>query len=129
MAGEQKSWARALSKADKARISARCEEFIAGVLMPRFLPEIWPTPFNHPIALMGRWRGERFSFIQRYRSGFPENTGEEFDVGFARLDHVGGERFDLMWHRHTGQWLCLHPRLTLAEALEAIETEELVQPR
>ena len=129
MAGEQKSWARALSKADKARISARCEEFIAGVLMPRFLPEIRPTPFNYPIALMGRWRGERFSFIQRYRSGFPENTGEEFDVGFARLDHVGGERFDLMWHRHTGQWLCLHPRLTLAEALEAIETEELVQPR
>lgn len=129
MAGERKIWARASSKADKARISARCEEFIAGVLMPRFLPEIRPTPFNYPIALMGRWRGERFSFIQRYRSGFPENTGEEFDVGFARLDHVGGERFDLMWHRHTGQWLCLHPRLTLAEALEAIETEELVQPR
>lgn len=129
MAGEQKSWARPLSKADKARISARCEEFIAGVLMPRFLPEIRPTPFNYPIALMGRWRGERFSFIQRYRSGFSENIGEEFDVGFARLDHVGGERFDLMWHRHTGQWLCLHPRLTLAEGLEAIETEELVQPR
>ena len=78
---------------------------------------------------MGRWRGERFSCIQRYRSGFPENAGEELDVAFARLDHVGGERFDLMWHRHTGQWLCLHPRLTLAEALEAIETEELAQPR
>lgn len=129
MAGERKVRARVSSKADKARISARCDEFIVRVLAPRFLPEIRPTPFNYPIALMGRWRGERFSFIQRYRSGFPENAGEEFDVGFARLDHMGGERFDLMWHRHTGQWLCLHPRLTLAEALEAIETEELVQPR
>ncbi|MBV5265360.1 hypothetical protein [Pinisolibacter aquiterrae] len=129
MAGERKIWAQASSKADKARISARCEEFIVRVLVPRFLPEIRLTPFNYPIALMGRWRGERFSCIQRYRSGFPENAGEEFDVGFARLDHVGGERFDLMWHRHTGQWLCLHPRLTLAEALEAIETEELAQPR
>lgn len=97
--------------------------------MPRFLPEIRPTPFNYPIALTGRWRGDRFSFIQRYRSGFLENVGDEFDNGFARLDHVGGERFDLMWHRHTGQWLCLHPRLTLTEGFEAIQTEELVQPR
>lgn len=71
----------------------------------------------------------RYSFIQRYRSGFSENAGEEFDIGFARLDHATGERFDLMWHRHTGQWLCLHPRLTLDAALRAIETEELVQPR
>jgi len=42
---------------------------------------------------------------------------------------VTGERFGLMWHCHAEQWLCLHPRLTLAEALRAIETEELGQPR
>lgn len=129
MIDQHETWARTLSKEDKARIAARCEDFIAGVLVPRFLPRIRPTVFNYPIALTGRWRGSRYSFIQRYRSGFSENAGEEFDVGFARLDHVTGERFDLMWHRHTGQWLCLHPGLTLAGALRAVETEELVRPR
>ena len=36
----------------------------------------------------------RYRFIQRYRSGFPDNLGEEFDAPFARLDWIGHGRFD-----------------------------------
>lgn len=129
MAKRSGGWVKALSKEDKAAIAATCERFIAEVLVPRFLPEIRPTPFNYPIALSGKWRGDRYSFIQRYRSGFADNAGEEFDSGFTRLDHVSGDRFDLMWHRHTGQWLCFRAGVTLAEAMAMIETEELLQPR
>lgn len=52
----------------------------------------------------------------------------KFDSPFARLDHVSGDRFDLMWHRHTGQWLCFRVGVSLAEALRLMETEGLVQP-
>ena len=38
---------------------------------------------------------------QRYRSGFPENLGEEFDAPFARLDWIACDTFDFPWHRHT----------------------------
>jgi hypothetical protein len=91
------------------------------VLKPRFLPEIRPTPFNYPIDILGKWRGKKYSFIQRYRSGFPDNLGEEFSSEYARLDHVEEcvkeMRFNLMWHRHTGQWLCLHRAVKLDRAL------------
>jgi hypothetical protein len=42
-------------------------------LEPKFLPGIKPTEFNYPIDILGKWRGGNYSFIVRFRSGFPEN--------------------------------------------------------
>ena len=134
MAKRQAVWVRvkALSAQEKAEIAAKCGRFIEDTLKPRFLPEVRPTEFNYPVDLIGRWRGDRFSFITRYRSGFPENAGEEFDAPFTRLDHVN-ERlsvtlFDVMWRRHTGQWWLIHRSVPLEEALRLIETEPFLQP-
>jgi hypothetical protein len=127
-------WVRvkALTAQEKAAIAERCDRFIVGTLQPRFLPKIRPTRFNYPVALFGKWRGSKYSFIMRYRSGFPENTGEEFDSAFTRLDHLDEclteTRFDVMWHRHTGQWFCVFPSQTLDEALTLIETWPPLQP-
>jgi hypothetical protein len=96
------------------------------------LPEIRPTTFNYPIDLFGKWRGSKYSFIARFRSGFPGTAGEEFDLPFARLDHVAEciaeTRFDVMWHRHTGQWWRLHPLMPLETALHLIETDPTLGP-
>src|SRR5216683_1015314 len=37
-------------------------------------------------------------------------------------------RFDLQWHRHTGEWFCLHRSLTLAEAIDTLRSEGLFHP-
>jgi hypothetical protein len=123
---------KSLTKRDKAAVAAVCDRFIAETLKPRFLPEIRPTQFNYPVDIFGKWRGSKFSFIERYRSGFPDNLGEEFDFAFTRLDHVeealAETRFDVMWHRHTGRWHRLYSAVTLEVALHLIATEELLQP-
>jgi hypothetical protein len=127
-------WVRVqlLSPEEKAAIAATCDRFITDVLKPMVLPEIRPTEFNYPIDISGKWRGNKYSFITRYRSGFADNTGEEFDSAFTRLDHVegmtNGTRFDVMWHRHTGQWFRLHAAVTLDEALHLIEANGLLHP-
>lgn len=134
MAKRDVRWVRvkALTREEKAAIAGTCERFIEEVLRPRFLPEIPRTQFNYPVDLFGKWRGSKYSFIQRYRSGFPDNLGEEFDSAFTRLDHVeectDEVRFDVMWHRHTGQWWRLHSAVTIGEVLRLIETEPLLQP-
>ncbi len=125
-------WCKALTKDEKAEIAAVCERFIADALKPRFLPQIRRTQFNYPIDLVGRWRGAKYSFITRYRSGFIDNLDEEFEMAFTRLDHleerIAERRFDVMWHRHTGQWFRLHAAVTLEGALRLIATDELLQP-
>lgn len=134
MSRQERGWVRvkALTPEEKAAVASICERFIAEALKPRFLPEIIPTAFNYPVDIFGKWRGQRYSFITRYRSGFADNLGEEFDSAFTRLDHAEGHiadtRFDVMWHRHTGQWFRLHASVTLEEALHLIETDGLLHP-
>jgi hypothetical protein len=78
----------AFSEAERARVTADCERFIDECVKPRLLPSIRPTEFNYPVDILGKWHGAKYRFIQRYRSGFPENLGEEFDAPFARLDWI-----------------------------------------
>jgi hypothetical protein len=85
-----------------------------------------PTKFNYPVDICGKWHGTRYRFIQRYRSGFPENLGDEFDAPFTRLDWISHDRFDLQWHRHTGEWFCLHRGLSLIEAMNTIIADGLL---
>jgi hypothetical protein len=116
------------SAAEKAAVAAACEALIRDKIKPRFLPKIVPTEFNYPIDIYGAWHGGRYRFIQRYRSGFPENQGEEFESAYARIDYMGPGRFDVYWHRHTGQWCRLFQGMTLAEALSEIETNGVLYP-
>ena len=118
----------AFSAAEKSVVTATCEQFIDGFLEPRFLPIIRPTQFNYPVDILGKWHGTKYRFIRRYRSGFPENIGEEFDAPFARLDWIAPNRFDLQWHRHTGEWFCLHRGLTLTEAIDTLKSDGLLHP-
>ena len=135
MAKREVRWVRtkALSAAEKAAISVACERFIDEILKSRFLPEVRPTEFNYPADIFGKWRGAKYSFILRYRSGFADTRGEEFDVPFTRLDHldecVTETRFQVLWRRYTGQWLLSCPSATLEEALSLIETEPWLQPQ
>jgi len=114
--------------AERAAVTAACERLIAENLLPRFLPAIRPTEFNYPVGISGHWHGGSYRFLTRYRSGFPENKGREFDAPFARLNYVASDRFDISWFRHTGRWHLLHHGVTLAKAMRLIGTGELLVP-
>jgi hypothetical protein len=115
--------------AEKAAITAACERLIAEVLQPRFLPEVRPSAkFNYPVAIQGKWHGNKYRFFTRYRSDDPASLAAEFDAPFARLDYVSRDRIDLLWHRHTGEWHRVAERLSLTEALHRIASEPYFQP-
>ena len=117
-----------ISKAEKSRVTAACKRLINQFLKPRFPPAIQPTQFKYTVDILGKWRAAQYRFIQRYRSGFPENLGEEFDAPFARLDWISRDRFNLQWRRHTGEWFCLHRGLTRAEAIDTLKSDGLLHP-
>ncbi len=117
-----------LPSSEKAVVTEACQRLIDEFLKPHFLPTIQPTRFNYVVDIRGKWHGSKYRLLQRYRSGFPENTGEEFDAPFVRLDWVGRDRFDIQWHRHTGEWFCLHRGLSLKDAIKTIKSDGLLHP-
>ena len=67
--------------AERVAITAACERLIAEQLRPRFLPEIRPaTTFNYPLAIEGKWLGNKYRFFTRYRSDDPASLKAEFDA-------------------------------------------------
>ena len=120
-------WVRQLAPEQKVAIAAACERVIADSLKPRFVLEGGSDSCG-PLAIFGKWRASKYSFIAGYR----DDRGAEFDAAFARLDHaeecLDEVRFDVMWPRHTGQWWRLHSCVTLEKALRLIATEPLLNP-
>ena len=120
---------RALPPEDeKAAIVAACDKFVTDVLKPRFLAEIRPTEFNYPVDLYGKWHGGRYRFIERFRTNGRDAIVPEFDHAFVRLDYLAHDCFDVMWHRHTGQWWRLYHSVSFAEALRCIEQDGHLHP-
>lgn len=116
------------SVVETVKIIATCDKFVAEVLKPRFLPEIRPMKFNDPVAIYGKWHGGRYQFIERFCSDSRDAIEPEFEYAFARLDYVAPDRFDVMWHRHTGQWWRLYHSVSLSEALRSIEQDGHLHP-
>ncbi len=72
---------RSQAAGEKAAITAACEKLIAEELRPRFLPEVRPsTTFNYPVAIEGKWLGNKYRFFTRYRSDDPASLKAEFDA-------------------------------------------------
>jgi hypothetical protein len=117
-----------LSVAEKLAITAECEKLIASVLIPRFLPKIRPTEFNYPIAIYGKWHGNKYRFITRFRSDHPNSIRPEFEAPVARLEYVGRDRFDVSYYRHTGEWFRLLEALSLTEALDMLQRDGHFHP-
>ncbi|WP_431858687.1 hypothetical protein [Azospirillum sp.] len=121
-------YAPTITEAEMREIVAACERFIAEVLKPRFLPEVRPTEWNYPVDIRGRWRANRYRFVQRYCSDRPDAIKPEFDAPFACIEWTAPGTFNVAWHRHTGEWRTLFTRVPLEEALRLIETEGLLHP-
>jgi hypothetical protein len=116
------------SAGEKAAVSAEFERLITEFLKPRFLPEVRPTSFNYPIDIIGKWHGNKYRLLQRFRSDSPDAIEPEFDAPFARVEYVSRDRFDLSYYRHTGEWFRLYRSISLAEALRLMESDGHFHP-
>lgn len=86
-----------------------------------------PT-FNYVVDIFTKWRGRYFYFMAKYACPGPNRISPFFEIGFARLEYIGGNRFDLAYFRHTGKWWPVFSAMTVDEALDLVKSEELFNP-
>jgi hypothetical protein len=117
----------AFSEAEKARVTAECERLIADFMKPRFPPEIRATQFTTPSISSANGAAFNIASSSATAPAF-RTTSAKSSAPFARLDWISRDRFDIQWHRHTGQWWRLHSGLTLDEAIAAIKADGHLHP-
>lgn len=112
----------------KDMVQAQAQDLIDTVLAPRIPPPPLDPQFNYLVGISTmRWR-QYFYFVSTYHVSGPAAAVPAFDAKFARLEYVGSDRFNLAFMRHTGQWIDLYQRVTLAQCLASIVEDSFFTP-
>ena len=135
MARSKKQWIWAKAKPSKVPdalkrgLSVKANALIEERIRPEHvkLPPKNPR-FNYIKDIFTKWRGRYFYFMVKYASPAPDGISPFFEVGFARLEFIGDNRFDLAYFRHTGKWWPVFSGLTVDEALDLVISEGLFNP-
>jgi hypothetical protein len=118
-----------LDTAAKARLEARVRELIDKELKPK---HVKPPPkgahTNYLTDITLKWHGSTLFLVAVYACPGPNAISPSFEDRFARLRPAGGDRFDLSFMRHTGQWVELYLGKTLDECLAAIRDDPWFTP-
>lgn len=137
MAKSRKVWMLAPAKKSKstipptvkANLERKAKELIETVLKPQ---HVQPPPkdrdWNYITDIFTKWHGSYFYFCSTYACPSPNAIAPSFESKFARLEHIGGGRFNLAYMRHTEQWWELHQGLSVDECLELIRDVGTFQP-
>ena len=135
MAKAKKQWMWAPQKPKKIpdslrrQVSKKAEVLVRDHIRDEHVkPQPKNTKFNYIVEILTKWRGRYFYFIAKYTTPGPDRIAPFFEVGFARLEFVGDDRFDLAYFRHTGKWWTVFSDLTVEEALDLVKSEGIFTP-
>lgn len=135
MAKSKKQWIWAKEKpsrvpeALKREVSAKANALIEEYIRPEHVKPPPGNPrFNYLEDIFTKWRGRYFYFMAKYASPGPNSISPFFEIGFARLEFIGDNRFDLAYFRHTEKWWPVFFGLTVDEALDLVRSEGLFNP-
>ena len=109
----------------KADVQRKADALVESALRPAHVKPPPESPrFNYIIDIWTKWHRSYFYFGATYASPGPTAISPTFETKFARLEFVGGGRFNLSYMRHNGKWFELFTQLTLDECLELVRDDE-----
>lgn len=108
----------------KAEVERRGQALVETVLKPRYVQPAPEKPeFNFVVDVYTRWYRHFFYFCAKYCVAGPNPIQPYFESKFARLDYIGGDRFNLSFQRYNEQWMTIYTDLSLDECLTAVKDD------
>jgi hypothetical protein len=123
------TWAPAKKKSEtkntdalKSKVKEKADSLIENVLKPKYIkPPPEDNDFNYIVDIFSKWHSSYFYFCSKYNCPSPNAMAPSFNSNFARLEYVGGNKFNLAYMRHTNKWFEINFDLSLEECLDEIE--------
>jgi hypothetical protein len=113
----------------KREVSDKANALLKNHIRPEHIePPPKKPKVNYLEDVFTKSRGRYFYFMAKYATPGPDRIDPDFEVGFARLEFVGDNRFDLAYFRHTAKWWPVFSDLTVDEALDLVKSEGLFNP-
>ena len=108
----------------KRTLQEKAVQVIEDTLKPKHIkPPPTDNDWNYLTDIYSKWYRSYFYFCATYACPGPNAISPSFDTKFARMEYVGGEKFNLSYMRHTGQWWEIYQDLPMLECIERILQE------
>src|SRR5260370_20957645 len=89
----------------RIKVERRAQHLIDSTLKARYIhPPPKKAKFNYLVDIYCKWRGIYFYLILKYCCPGPDALMPFFEMGLARLQYAGQQRFNLAYFRHTWRW-------------------------
>lgn len=117
------------TESSKRLVKERSDEFLDSTLKEKMIAEQEEFGRDFRIVdLFTKWRGDFLYFKARLEWKHPDAIPPIFEEGFARLEYVDEDSYNLSYLRHTGKWWEVHRDLTLEQCLYKISKERTFRP-
>jgi hypothetical protein len=104
----------------KKEVQTKADELVE-MLKPKYIKPPPKKPrWNYPTDIWTKWHHSFFYFGSTWASPGPNRIAPTFEHRFARMEYVGGRRFNLAYFRHTSEWWTIHKNLTLDLCLKLV---------
>lgn len=132
MAKRKKGWIATPAKRAKPKVpdalkktlQEKANQVIEDTIKPKHIkPPPTDSNFNYLADIYSKWYRSYFYFCATYHCPGPNAISPSFDTKFARMEYVGGEKFNLSYMRHTEQWWEIYQDLPMLECIERIVQE------
>lgn len=112
----------------KLKIGLKAKNMIDSELKKKHIKGKPKNSDNYIADIYCKWVGNRFYFCSKYNCPSPRAILPSFESRFARLEHIGNNKFQLFFMRHTGKWIKLYEDISLGEAFKAIREDPWFTP-
>lgn len=110
-------------------LKEKADRLINDVMKPEHMkPASANDDFNYIADIYSKWYRNYFYFCTTYNCPSTNAISPSFETKFARMEYVAGNRFNLAYMRHTGQWLEVFQDISMDECLKLIEENPIFMP-
>jgi len=116
------------SESLKIQVNELAEKLIADWKKTYIKADPTKQKHNYLVDIYSKWRGNHFTIGGTYKCPSKTAMFPSFESGFAKLEYVGNDKFNLAFMRHTEKWWKTELALTVKECFDLIRQNEMYHP-
>ncbi|MGJ3253521.1 MAG: hypothetical protein ACFE0J_20665 [Elainellaceae cyanobacterium] len=113
----------------KDEVQQKFDALIETEFKPKYIKPPPEEPrFNYLVDIFTKWYRSYFYICGTYHCPGPNAIAPSFETKYARFEYIGGDRFNVAYMRHTGQWWQIAEELSLDDCLEMTRSNPILHP-
>ncbi|MEL6223604.1 MAG: hypothetical protein AAFR31_13295 [Cyanobacteria bacterium J06627_8] len=113
----------------KAEVQRKFDHLIETEYRPKYIkPPSEKSSLGYLVDVFSQWYRSYFYICGTHHYPELDADSSSLDVKYSRFEYAGGDRFNIAYLRHTGQWWQIRKNVPLDDCLEEAKNNQVLHP-